>query len=116
MARYEKSYEGERRIRRLAIKLTPTERAQLQHAAMQAGAQLSEYVRELCLRRDGPEVVAGTRRNPDAKALMNELIAIGNNLNQLARHANTTGDMPQLMELRMATDFLKVALSRVLAL
>ena len=37
--------------------------------------------------------MAGTRRNPDAKGLADELRAIGINLNQLARVANSTGDL-----------------------
>jgi hypothetical protein len=75
-------------------------------------------------------VVAATRRNPEAKALMRELelvgrelSAIGNNLNQLARHLNSTGDLRDWNELREAlasyersSDMHKLAVSRVLGL
>ena len=81
-----------------------------------AGTQFSEHVRELCLRRASAGVVAGTRRNPQARALMRELTAIGNNLNQLTRIANTTKLMPQHQELSVTTDMLKAAFKRVLDL
>jgi len=117
MARYEQSYSGERRTAKVGVKLTPTERAELEAAAGKAGARLSEYVRELCLRRSAAAgIVAGTRRNPEAKALMGELAAIGNNLNQLARHANVNGAMPEAGELRETITVLKSAMARVLAL
>jgi hypothetical protein len=95
---------------------TPTEDRQLQESADTAGTQFSEHVRELCLRRASAGVVAGTRRNPQARALMRELTAIGNNLNQLTRIANTTKMMPQLQELSITTDILKATFKRVLDL
>jgi hypothetical protein len=117
MARYAKSHVGERRTEPLHLQLTPTERAELEQGAAAAGTHLSEYVRELCFRRshDTP-VVAGTKRNPDARALAHELTAIGNNLNQLTRMANAKKTMPQLFELRFTTGLLKAALTRVLEL
>ena len=79
MARYERSYDGEKRSEFVGIKVTPSERTTLQEAAARAGASLSQYTRELCLRRTSPAapVVAGTRRSPDAKAMENHLIAVG---------------------------------------
>ena len=47
---------------------------------------------------------------------MRELIAIGNNLNQLARIANTKRAVPHIYELSLTTGLLKVAIKRVLAL
>ena len=68
MARYERSYVGERRTAPLRLQLTPSERAELEAAAARQGAPtLSTYARELLFRRPGG-VVAGTRRNPEAKA------------------------------------------------
>jgi uncharacterized protein (DUF1778 family) len=118
MPRYAKSYEGEKRTSRLPIKLTASERARLEEAANRAGAtNLSQYVRELCLRRGGAaQIVAKTRRNPAALKLVNELAAIGNNLNQLSRHCNTVRAAPQLDELKETTEKLKAALSHVLAI
>ncbi len=117
MARYDDAYAGERRTAHVGVQLTPSERRDLQEAAEREGARLSEYVRGLCLRRSPVAgVVAGTRRNPEAKALMHELAAIGNNLNQLTRHANTSGSLPAAHELRATIELLKAAMGRVLAL
>jgi hypothetical protein len=117
MARHKSTYTGERRTVHLGVQLTPSERAALESAAALAGASLSQYVRELCLGRGAePPTVAGTRRNPEAKRLMFELNAIGNNLNQMARVCNTVQAEPQLDELRRAIEALKVTLARVLSL
>lgn len=118
MARYDQSYVGERRTASVHVQLTPDERAELEAAAVETGsASLSAYVRTLCLRRHPDAVrVAGTRRNPDAQRLMYELNAIGNNINQLTRVANTAGAMPAADELRAVTGLLKAAMARVIAL
>jgi uncharacterized protein (DUF1778 family) len=115
MARYDRGYAGEYRTRSIGIKLTPAERADLESAAAAKGASLSEYIRELCLRRSA-HAVAGATRNPEAKALSVELNRIGNNLNQLTRIANTKRTMPHFYELRMLTGMVKTALQRVLDL
>lgn len=117
MPRYEQSYTGERRTSGLCVQLTPSERTELETAAEASGARLSQYVRELCLSRSGaPQTVAGTRRNPEAKALMGELSAIGNNLNQLTRLANTHGALPEARDLRAVLEQIKTAMGHVLAL
>jgi hypothetical protein len=117
MARYAKSDVGERRTASLRLQLTPSERAELETGAAAAGTHLSQYVRELCLRRSGAgPVVAQAKRNPEARALVHELTAIGNNLNQLTRVANSTKATPHLHELRLTTGFLKTALARVIGL
>jgi uncharacterized protein YukE len=115
MARYEKTYAGERRTAKVTVQLTPGERAELDAAAAMQGASISDYSRELLFRRSAVSV-AGTRRNPEAAALARELGAIGNNLNQIARHANTTGEMPALELLDGLLDLIKQAVSRVIAL
>jgi hypothetical protein len=115
VARYDRGYAGEYRTRSIGIKLTPSERAELVSAAKARGAGLSEYVRDLCLRRSAA-AVARAARNPDAKALSVELNRLGNNLNQLARIANTKRTMPHFYELRMLTGMVKAALQRVLDL
>ena len=118
MARYDRSYVGERRTASVHVQLTPDERTELETAAVETGsASLSAFVRTLCLRRLADVArVAGTRRNPDAKRLIYELNAIGNNLNQLAHIANTLRDMPAGDELRAVTGLLKAAMARVMAL
>jgi Bacterial mobilisation protein (MobC) len=115
MARYAKSDASERRTASLRLQLTPSERAELEKGAAEAGTPLSQYVRELCFRRSGDApVVAGTKRNPGARALAYELSAIGNNLNQLTRIANSTKAVPQLYELQITTGFIKAALKSVI--
>ncbi len=100
-----------------AYQLTPGERAELETAAAEAGLSLSHFVRVLCLRRV-PEAgaIAGTRRNPDARLLAHELSAIGNNLNQLTRIANTTQTVPLTVELHATIGLLKAAFARVVEL
>ena len=85
MARYEKTYAGERRTAFIGLHLTPSERAELDSAAALQGASVSDYSRELLFRRPAA-VVAGTRRNPEAAGLARQLSALGNLLNQIARH------------------------------
>ena len=60
-------------------------------------------------------MVAATHRNPTAKALLYELNAIGNNLNQVTRRANIHGE-PERDELDAVLDLLKKAIVRVLEL
>jgi Bacterial mobilisation protein (MobC) len=99
------------------VQFTPSEREQLRAAARQEGAQMGEYVRQLCFRRGGQAtMVAGTQRNPDAKRLADELNAIGNNLNQLTHVANATGDLHRLGMLDSTIELLVTTMSRVIAL
>lgn len=115
MARYAKSDASERRTASLRLQLTPSERAQLEKGAAKAGTHLSQYVRELCLRRTGAgPVVADARRDPVTRELVFQLTAIGNNLNQLARIANSTKAAPQLYEIQVTTGFVKAALKSVI--
>jgi uncharacterized protein (DUF1778 family) len=132
MARYERSYKGERRTDDLHLKLTRSEREELEAAAKGQGApNLSTFARELLFRR-AAAVVAETRRNPEAKAIMQalnlaafQLNAIGNNLNQISRALNATGELREhhQIELREALRLFEqgeaqhiAAIERVLAL
>jgi Bacterial mobilisation protein (MobC) len=111
MGRYERTYAGEKRTAIVTLKLTPSERDELEAAALGQGAPtLSAYARELLFRRSAA-VVAATRRNPEAAALLDELRTTGlglsnsgNNLNQIARHLNTTGELRDWGELRDALE------------
>jgi Bacterial mobilisation protein (MobC) len=116
MPRYKRDYDGERRTRRRVVMLTPSEDQQLEKSAAAAGTQFSEHVRELCLRHVDAGTVAGTKRNPEARAIARELTAIGNNLNQLARVANTTQALPQLDDLHETTGLLKAVFRRIIEL
>lgn len=117
MARYSKADESERRTAKVTVQLAPTERQELAADAARQGSPLSEHIRQLCLRRAAaPVVVAGTRRNPEARELMQHLSAIGNNLNQLARQANVNGAVPEEQRLHEVLEAVKTAMGRVLAL
>jgi len=81
MARHKLSYAGERFTAACHLQLTPAQREELAAAAKNQGARLSDYVREQLFRRGGQTgVTAGVRRNPEAKAMLDELRRIGNNL------------------------------------
>ena len=117
MARYRDTDASERRTAKVTVQLAPSERKQLETAAAREGKALSDYVRQLCLRRGGKApVVAGARRNPDAKRLADELRAVGNNLNQLARVANQTGELRREGEISMVIDRLVDTMDRVIRL
>ena len=110
MARHKKNYAGERHTAGLHVKCTPSQKAELQAAAAQQGANVSDFMRELLFRRlGGPGIVAGTRRDPNAMAIIEAMRAAafehsanGNNLNQIARHLNSTGDLHNWADLREA--------------
>ena len=72
MARYERTYAGERRTVHLGVQITPSEAAALKTAAELAGATVSDYTRELLFQKSAA-VVAGTRRNPEAAGIMRAL-------------------------------------------
>jgi len=117
MARYRNTDATERRTAKVTVQLAPTERQQLEAAAAREGKALSDYVRQLCLRRGGAApVVAGTRRNPQAKELADALRAIGINLNQLTRVANQTGELRRQSELTLVIDRLVMTMDRVIRL
>lgn len=118
MGRYERRYTGERRTEFLGFYLTPSERTELEDAAKKLGVgNLSAFARELLFRR-AAAMVAATRRNPEAKALADELRAIGINLNQLQRHANTTGELglQRVKEVDEVLRGIKLAAAKVLDL
>ena len=81
-----------------------------------AGIGSGVVLRDLVECRRSAAAVAGATRNPDAKALADQLSRIGNNLNQIAKVANTKRTMPHFYELRMLTGMVKAALQRVLDL
>jgi hypothetical protein len=115
MARYQRSYAGERRTEFVGIWMTPTERVELEAAAEQQGATLSQFSREMLFRR-AAAVVAATRRNPEAAGLKRELHAIGNNVNQIAYQLNATGRLHRARDLDEIMELLKRAIRRVLDL
>lgn len=82
-----KKADGETRSELVAVRLTITEKAELDRRAGQAGLSPSEYLRHCVFRRRTPAGKAGT--DPALVSELNRLTLetarIGNNLNQLAR-------------------------------
>ena len=117
MSRYGQTYDGERRSSGLRVQLTPSERAAIEAAAENTGASTSEFVRKQCLKgihAAGRSAVV--RRSPEIRRLLFELSAIGNNLNQIARIANTTREPPRPDALDGTAALLKAAIARVVDL
>ena len=117
MARRKKAYAGERFTVKRTLQLTPSMAAELDAAAERQGATWSEVARELMFRQLGtPGIVAGARRNPERDVLFAALRAAafehsanGNNLNQIARHLNMTGELGNRADLREALALFKKA-------
>jgi uncharacterized protein (DUF1778 family) len=129
MGRYARTDTAERRTEFIGLWVTPTQRVELDTAAEQHQTTRSDFARDLLFRRVA-DVIAGTRRNPEAAAIKkalhdlgNGLSANGNLLNQIARHLNSTGELrdtdPALLHLALerhieAAEQVKLAIARVL--
>ena len=121
MGRYESSYTGERRTVKRTLQLTPTEAAALDAGAEQRGITWSDFSRDLLLecsvarpaRRTHlfPELAATKRQLEHSQHALN---AAGNLLNQIARHANMSGQLSQehLDVLKDALDLVKRAIEQ----
>jgi len=81
--------ESERRTSCVTVMLSPSERAELDKRAAAADSRMSDYARAALL---GYQVNV---KNPVTERALSELWAIGNNLNQIAKYANTTGQVAQ---------------------
>lgn len=84
MGRRSPTDSSERRTATVTVQVTPSERADLDERIKAAGVRLSEYARAALL---GYQLQV---RNLLTERALSELWAIGNNLNQIARHANRT--------------------------
>jgi Bacterial mobilisation protein (MobC) len=86
----------------------------LERRAEAQGMLLAEFVRACCLLNHASGGTGTSRlRMREATALLGELGRVGNNLNQLARHANQTGRLPEAALLQDAISELKAALGRI---
>jgi Mobilization protein NikA len=94
MARPQKSPD-DRATAAFRVRLTAAERAQLDTKAAAAGCTLSRLARAALLRYRLPPA-------PVTRDAVNELNRIGINLNQIARHLNSTGELRDRGELREA--------------
>ena len=82
---------------KISVRLTETEHAHLKEQSANAGLKMEPFVRRLIMAQEIRP------RPPDSyAALLRELSAIGNNINQLARGANSTHEVTpeQLIQAR----------------
>ncbi|MFT8774853.1 plasmid mobilization protein [Leuconostoc pseudomesenteroides] len=84
-------------IRQIHYRLTELEYQKLANSASQYGVSPSKYAKKLALKS---RLVKPTFSHENAVKLNLSLNHIGNNLNQLTRHANQTGDLPTLKALQ----------------
>jgi hypothetical protein len=68
--------------------MTEAEAERFNQIVKRSGLSRSSYLRQLIA-----GVIPADRPPPDYYAMMRELHAIGNNLNQIARHAHATGSI-----------------------
>lgn len=79
----------------VAVRCSDAEHATMNAAAAQAGLTVGPYLRALALGTPGPRAVRRPPVEKEALArLLGELGRVGSNVNQLARVANTSGDLP----------------------
>ena len=83
------SHAPERRQRFLRIRVSDAERLQWQAQASEAGVSVSELIRRSLPGSVARAVPPRTKADPE---LVRQLARIGNNLNQIARVANTHQD------------------------
>jgi hypothetical protein len=110
MARHKRSSTGEHITVKRTVWLTPSADAQLKAGAAQAGLSFASFARELLEARSNAAAAAlATRRRPEITALLEGILAVGrsyraiaNNVNQISRHLNTTGDLHEWADLHEA--------------
>jgi hypothetical protein len=87
MARRKQTDAGERQTVSLSLWIKPSEKAELDERAAAAGVKLADFARAALL---GYRLNA---KDPLREKALFELSAIGNNLNQIARHVNASGEL-----------------------
>jgi hypothetical protein len=99
--------ENRARTKHITIRLTPDERITIDGSAERAGLTSGSYARQILLGAPAPRQV---RRPPierrELARLLGELGSIGNNINQLARAANS-GDAIDSSEFNRAMGWLR---------
>jgi hypothetical protein len=93
MARRTKEDAGERRTAFAAIHLTPSEYAELKARADALGESVSEFARATVL-SDVKKPAPNARDPRSIKALAAEISRVGNNHNQITKHANERKALP----------------------
>jgi hypothetical protein len=103
MARRKKRDDDEQLTVIRTMRLTPRQAAELDATATEQDATWSDIARELMFRRSAARPNVGSRSEAaitkrQLEAAQHATDAAGNLLNQLARHANTTGELgPRLV-------------------
>ena len=93
----------------LRARVRPDELHRIEQLARDAGKTPSEYVRDAAL--TAQIVIKRTRHV--APALLHELSRIGNDLNQIAKVCNTTGESRRARGIEMYLDELRPVLKRL---
>ena len=115
MARHRAGYSGELLSEKLTVKLTESEKDEAAKRAAGAGIPLSTYARMRLTGGQVPKAVIG--RDPSVlRELTNEIVRVGNNLNQLTKIAHQNGRIEQERALVAVCDKIVGALSRVIEL
>ena len=94
--------EREPKTYKLSIRFTAGQIAAIRQAAMSVGQNMASYCRQVILKRKVKDL------SPETREFRNNLIRMGNNLNQIARKLNMHGvDEPTMDELRMTLDYIR---------
>jgi hypothetical protein len=115
MARLPKEDEAPRRTAFLGFQLTPSERAEIDRRAAASGYRVSDYCRIILL--SGRNAPAPPARDLGLiRAFLAQFAKLGNNVNQMARHANEGRGLPSAKALADMAAQLRAAVQKVLAL
>ena len=82
----------EPRTKQLNLSLTPTELEVIRRGAEAVGMRPVHFGRAMLLNDRLPTPQARSAATNDDRLIYNQLVRLGNNLNQLVRHLNRTGD------------------------
>lgn len=88
---------GEQRVR-YNVSMSAEERGRLHKIALDSGRTLSEVLVRSALDSDGSTRMDWRQLAAELMLMRQPLAQVGNNLNQLARHANSTGEFPREAE------------------
>lgn len=79
---------SEKKELRLSMRVSDDEKAALIRAAAMRNMNISDYIRYCCFVPDENSVMT-VEENENLARIVRELSAIGNNINQIARHINS---------------------------
>lgn len=83
--------DNHKKLERIQLRVTPDEKETLRGRAQSLNMSLSEFMVKTCL--DGKLSLPPSQINQE---FVRQLARIGNNINQLTRHANTHGKMDNI--------------------